>query len=220
MFRHSQAASGPAILMTTLAPAQPAWDKTTLGELATKWREVRGVTCVRACDVPCVHAPRFNCSPPSPSALRRAVHHLQPRPSAHPPARTHARTHAPQMLFQAGIEVTCYDMASMGMGAAGAGGGGGGGGGASGDAQMVVTLQRGWRAYEARDFLLQQAEVTLVEWDGVTSARAAPVVPERLQSSSAGGGGGGGVGVPPAAGGGRRRKGRRRGRARAAADEL
>ena len=44
VFSHSQAAAGPAILITSLEGSMSsgsAWDKTALTELATKWREVR-----------------------------------------------------------------------------------------------------------------------------------------------------------------------------------
>jgi len=102
------------------------------------------------------------------------------------------------MLFQAGIEVTCYDMAGSGLSRAA--------GGDSGDAQqqMIVTLQHGWRGYEAREFLLQQGEVTLVEWDDVKS------VPERLREARRAAGSSGDEAVPKAGG----RVGKKRGRRR------
>ena len=73
----------------------------------------------------------------------------------------------------AGIEVTCYDMQSA-VGAAANNILGSG----AGDTQMIVTLQHGWRGYEVRDFLLQQPEVTAVEWDTVKT------VPDRLKPST------------------------------------
>lgn len=73
------------------------------------------------------------------------------------------------MLFLAGIEVTIYDMGAAAAGVVKAG-----------ETQMVVTLQHGWRGYELRDFLLQQGEVSLVEWDGVAT------VPDRLKTSEGG----------------------------------
>ena len=33
--------------------------------------------------------------------------------------------------------------------------------------RLLVTLQQGWRGYEAREFLLDQSYVNSVEWDGV-----------------------------------------------------
>ena len=74
-----------------------------------------------------------------------------------------------QMLFTAGIEVTCFDAADMGGTAA-----------PSKEPQLMVTLQHGWRGYEVRDFLLQQREVVLVEWDNIKT------VPPRLLPSAAG----------------------------------
>lgn len=43
-YTHSQAAAGPAILVTTLEARDPSsrklWTKEGLGDLATRWREV------------------------------------------------------------------------------------------------------------------------------------------------------------------------------------
>ena len=51
-----------------------------------------------------------------------------------------------QLLKTAGIDCTVYDLD---------------------DSHMLVTLQEGWRGYEARDFLVLQTPVSEVEWDQV-----------------------------------------------------
>lgn len=50
----------------------------------------------------------------------------------------------PQLLRTAGIECSIYDVAA---------------------GRLLVTLQQGWRGFEAREFLLAQAAVRVVEWD-------------------------------------------------------
>ncbi len=50
----------------------------------------------------------------------------------------------PQLLRTAGIECSIYDVAA---------------------GRLLLTLQQGWRGFEAREFLLAQAAVRVVEWD-------------------------------------------------------
>ena len=144
-FRHSQASAGPAILMTTLEPRQAnkkKWNKKTLEDLATKWREASPSHATCQCVCGQLKLVRWGCSPLTTNRQLLC-------------ARIHRFL---QMLFMAGIEVMCYDMDAAATVA---------GGSAGGEKQMVVTLQHGWRGYEVRDFLLQQPEVAAVEWDNV-----------------------------------------------------
>ncbi len=62
--------------------------------------------------------------------------------------RSLAKTSPTQMLFLAGIESTTYDLEND---------------------RLLLTLQEGWRGYEAREFLFTQklATVLEVEWDNV-----------------------------------------------------
>ena len=68
-----------------------------------------------------------------------------------------------RLLWTGGLEVNCYD------------------GGLPDGSRMMVTMQKGWRAEELKDFLLKQPEVRMVEWehakywpDGAPKALPAP----------------------------------------------
>lgn len=51
-----------------------------------------------------------------------------------------------QLLSTGGVFITCYDV---------------------GESRMLVTLQRGWHGSDLKQFLLEQPEVDVVEWDSV-----------------------------------------------------
>ena len=159
VYRHSQAAAGPTILLASLEQRTAAggeWDTEAMTALATRWREVRGGMGggVRRGAAPTELSPpgrkRGGGAQVETSGCRQAQASY-PIPST-PPRPL-------QLLFTAGIEVTCFDAADMGELAP-----------PGGERQMIVTLQHGWRGYEAREFLLQQPEVALVEWDAVKTA--------------------------------------------------
>ena len=54
-----------------------------------------------------------------------------------------------RLLWTGGLEINCYD------------------GGLPDGSRMMVTMQKGWRAAELKDFLLLQPEVHMVEWEHV-----------------------------------------------------